>query len=76
MQPRFKDPYARALVAGRPHVIGSPYLVADRLRPRVMLLGGSPGAAGSLARQGPGPVRHPVEIPRPTVPGATVIGSP
>jgi hypothetical protein len=37
MQPRFKELYARALVAGRPHVVSTLYLIADGLRPVVGL---------------------------------------
>jgi hypothetical protein len=65
MQPRFKDPYARALVAGPPRVVGTPGCVPAW---------GNPSAAGSLARQGPGSVAGYTRTSVPTVPIETVIG--
>ena len=57
MQPRFKDLYARALVAGPPYVIGTRSLIADGLdhwrvrgKPQRVGLTRAPWPPGCLAR--------------------------
>jgi hypothetical protein len=50
MQPRFKELYARALVAGRPREIDKPIRLLTGKDHRCAAERGSPNAAGSLAR--------------------------